>query len=155
MKKVEVTTKIQTTPEQVLNSFTNPEMLKDWWDVERSLIDKRSGGLYTLSWNISEKGIGYVSSGIIRNYVKDKELIIDNLVYLNPEKPFLGPMSLTIKAIKKDNLTEVYLCQDGYQAGKDWNWYYEAVKKAWPQVLQELKKYLELNNHTNKNIKRI
>ncbi len=55
----------------------------------------------------------------------------------------LGPMTLTIMATQKAAITEVYLCQDGYQDGPDWTWYYEAVKQAWPVVMQELKNYLE------------
>jgi len=96
-----------------------------------------------LTWDVSEKGFGYVSTGIIKSYQNDKELVIDNFVYLNPEKPFLDPMSLTVRATAKGGMTEVYLCQDGYQPGEDWDWYYEVVKQAWPVVMQELKKYLE------------
>lgn len=60
-----------------------------------------------------------------------------------PERPFLGSMGLTVRAVKNDGLTNVYLCQDGYQEGDDWDWYYQAVKEAWPNVMQEFKKYLE------------
>ena len=105
-------------------------MLRDWWSVERSLIDKRPGGVYTLAWDISEKGFGFVTTGIIKEYKQDKLLVVNNLVYLNPDKPFLGPMSLTVRTEEKGKSTELYLCQDGYQSGSDWGWYYEAVKQA-------------------------
>lgn len=143
MRKVEVFTKIRTTPEQVIKAFTDYEMLRDWWGVARVLIDNRPGGLYTLTWNVSEKGFGYVSTGIIKSYQPDKELVIDNLVYLNPEKPLLGPMSLTIRASAEADMASVFLCQEGYQSGKVWDWYYEVVKQVWPEVMKELKKYLE------------
>ena len=118
-------------------------MLEDWWNVERTLINAREGGLYTLTWNVSEKGIGYVSSGIIKKYNPKGELIITDFVYLNPEKPFLGPMTLTVKATEKDHITDVYICQDGYQYGENWDWYFEAVKEALPIVMQTFKEYLE------------
>jgi hypothetical protein len=53
-------------------------------------------------------------------------------------------MMLTIRAMKKDSdITELYLCQEGYGQGSDWDWYYEAVKQAWPAVVNTLKEYLE------------
>jgi uncharacterized protein YndB with AHSA1/START domain len=143
MKKVEVTIDIHAKPGTIISAFTDPESLKGWWGVERTLIDKRPGGVYTLAWQISDKGFGFISTGVIREYVSDSLLIIDNFVYLNPEKSFLGPMTLTIKAKRKGDVSEFYLCQDGYQSGKDWDWYYEAVKEAWPIAAQALKKYLE------------
>ena len=65
------------------------------------------------------------------------------MVYLNPEREILGPMTLTIQAEKNYGDTQVYLCQDGYQYGGDWDWYYEAVKEAWPELMEKLKTYLE------------
>lgn len=143
MKKVEVYISINTTPEKVIDAFTEPEMLKAWWQVEKTLIDKKLKGLYILTWALTDKGIGYVSSGSIKEYIRTEKLVIENFAYLNYEKPFLGPMSLTVTAISKNDTCEVYLCQDGYQAGPDWDWYYEAVKDAWPKVMQMLKDYLE------------
>ena len=143
MRKVEVTVHIQTSPEEVIRAFTDQAMLSGWWQVQRSLIEPKRGGVYTLAWNITQTGFGYVSSGVVTAYHANRELIIGDLVYLNPERPILGPMSLTVRARRKDDLTEVYICQDGYRSGKDWDWYYEAVKYAWPVVLQNLKVYLE------------
>lgn len=143
MRKVEVNILIKTKPKNVIKAFTDPKMLSEWWNVEKTLIEKKEGGLYTLAWNMSEKGFGYVSSGIIKKYDSEKELVISDFIYLNSEKPFLGPMQLTIRANEKNGITDVYLCQDGYQNGKEWDWYYEAVKEAWPNVMKEFKKYLE------------
>ncbi len=143
MKKVEVRTLINTEPENIIKAFTELEMLRDWWNVEKILIQKKEGGLYTLTWNVTENGIGYVSTGVIRSYDPKRELIISDFVYLNPERPFLGPMGLKIQVKPTDGASELYLCQDGYQEGEDWDWYYEAVKIAWPVVIETLKKYLE------------
>lgn len=145
MKKVEVTIDINSEQKTIISAFTDTDKLRDWWNVEQTLINKKVGGLYTLTWNISDKGFGYVSTGTIKEYHPDKILVVENLVYLSPNKPFLGPMTLTIKTKEKDDIAELYLCQDGYQSGADWDWYYEAVKQAWPVVLQTLKSYLEKN----------
>ena len=54
MRKVEVKINIRTSPEKVIAAFTNPDMLKASWFVEKTLIEKKSGGVYTLTWNVTE-----------------------------------------------------------------------------------------------------
>ncbi len=149
MKKVESKIKINATPETVIAAFTDPKMLNDWWGVERQLIQLRPGGIYSLAWKISESGFGYISTGIIDEYIFDKKLIIRNFVYFNPDKSILGPLSLSILATPNGNSTELYVCQDGYQKGGDWDWYYEAVRQAWPKTVEIIKNYLEKTNVQN------
>jgi uncharacterized protein YndB with AHSA1/START domain len=143
MRKVEVTVAINVDPSLVIAAFTEPEMLRDWWNVERVLIEKKAGGVYTLAWGVTSDGMGFVSSGVIKEYKSEALLVIEKFVYLNPGKPFLGPMTLTLKVKPKGEGTELYLCQDGYQSGDDWDWYYDAVKEAWPAAIKTLKNYLE------------
>lgn len=143
MRKVEVNLLINATPEKIIDAFVNAERLKEWWHVEQSLIEPKIGGLYTLVWQISDQGFGYVSSGQIVSYDPLSELVIDNFVYLNPTKDLLGPMSLTVRVKPIESGTELYLCQDGYQSEGDWDWYYEAVKQAWPDLLNSFKSYIE------------
>ncbi|MBC5773274.1 SRPBCC domain-containing protein [Pontibacter sp. KCTC 32443] len=144
MRKVEATISIKTSPASVIAAFIDEKLLCGWWGVERSLIERKVGGLYVLTWNITKEGFGYISSGTIRTYQPDALLIVENLVYLNPVKPILGPMVLTVSATQENNsTTTLYLCQEGYQQSPGWDWYYEAVSQAWPVVLETLKKYLE------------
>ncbi|TNE65969.1 MAG: hypothetical protein EP344_02720, partial [Bacteroidetes bacterium] len=63
MRKVETSIEIQAGPDAVIAAFTEPEPLRGWWGVERSLVEKRPGGLYVLAWQISGQGFGYISSG--------------------------------------------------------------------------------------------
>ena len=143
MKKVEVNIFINTKSASVIRAFTDPKMLREWWGVEKSMIETKIGGVYTLTWGVSESGIQYVSTGIICQYDPVHVLEVENFVYLTTEKSFLGPMRLLIKAVENEGFVEVYLCQDGYQSGNDWDWYFQAVKEAWPKVMAGLKKYLE------------
>ena len=143
MRKVELRIEVNCPPEKIIAAFTELEMLSDWWKVERALIDKKAGGVYTLAWNISEQGFGYISTGIIEKYDPKSCLVLKNMVYLNPDKPILGPMSLTVKAKAKGNGSEMNICQSGYQTGPHWDWYYQAVQQAWPSVGKSLKEYLE------------
>jgi uncharacterized protein YndB with AHSA1/START domain len=144
MRKVEVTEIVNTSPENIIRAFVEPSMLRGWWGVERSLIDARPGGLYVVAWDINPHGFGYLSTGIINEYDPATKLVVGNYMYANPEKEFLGPMSLTVQATQKSHrVAEMYIRQDGYRNGGEWDWYYEAVRTAWPAVAKQLKEYLE------------
>lgn len=144
MRKVESEIIIEASVSAVFNAFVDFQMLKDWWGVERCLIGEKAGGVYSLVWDISESGFKYVFSGRIKNYLQDEFLEIGDVVYFNPEKPLLGPMSLSVKTERANiNSTKLTLVQDGYGDGEHWDWYYEAVKDAWPKALHSLKEYLE------------
>lgn len=151
MRKVEVNIEIAVPPATVIRAFTDKEMLSGWWGVERSFIEPREGGTYLVAWEVSEKGFRYVTSGVIRRYQSNGLLEIDNLTYLNPERPILGGLSLIVQALPSATGASVYLRQDGYfDAGHDahWDWYYDVVKDAWPKVMQTLKTYLEQDRST-------
>ena len=143
MRKVEVVLTIQSSAEAVIEAFLDGEQLKKWWGVERALLERRNGGIYAVAWQISANGFGYVSTGTVKEYDPAGLLILDNFMYLNPGRPFLGPMRLTVRAEAGHSGTTCYLCQEGYGEGPDWDWYYDAVKEAWPVVMQALKKFLE------------
>lgn len=48
MKTVECKIEIKTTPETIIRAFTDTEMLKGWRSVEKSFIELKPGGIYTL-----------------------------------------------------------------------------------------------------------
>ena len=143
MKKIETTLAIRTKPETIIAAFVNPKLLKEWWHVERAFINTEVDGIYALTWEVSANGFKYASVGNIKTYNPHMQLVIDNFTYFNPEKEILGNMTLTIIAKQNGENTMLYVCQEGYQKGTDWEWYYESVKIAWPEVLQKLKTYLE------------
>lgn len=126
-------------------AFTDSGMLKRWWGVERSFIELKPGGIYTLAWGISENGIRYVSTGVICNYEPGLLLHIGDYMYLSPERPFMGPLGLKLETAPLQGGALLKLEQGPYPdgMGTDWDWYYEVVNDAWPKVLQTLKQYLE------------
>jgi uncharacterized protein YndB with AHSA1/START domain len=143
MRKVEAGIEINASSSKVFDAFTLPELLQGWWGVERCLVEKKQGGLYSLAWGISKKGFHYVSTGIITVYIPGKELLIDHFVYFNPEKPILGPTYLRIHLTENNGTTSLLLTQGNYQSGGEWDWFYESVLDVWPKVLMELKKFIE------------
>jgi uncharacterized protein YndB with AHSA1/START domain len=144
MRKVESSILIHQPASVIFDAFTNRESLKAWWGVERCLVDRRQGGVYSLTWGISDKGFHYISTGIITVFQPGKELLIDHFIYFNPDIEILGPTWLSIKLEELNSQeTILHLTQGGYQSGKDWDWFYHSVQDAWPKVLVQLKKFLE------------
>jgi activator of Hsp90 ATPase-like protein len=143
MRNVEVTIDINCSARNVFNAFVDENQLKEWWQVERSLIEAKQGGIYSLAWNVTEQGFQFISTGLITIFNPGQELLIDHFVYFNPEKSILGPTYLSVKLEDATSFTKLKLVQGGYQRGKDWDWFYEAVKNTWPIVLAELKNFLE------------
>jgi uncharacterized protein YndB with AHSA1/START domain len=143
MKSVTAEVTLSVAASRALDLFTEPADLRGWWGVERALVEKREGGPYTLAWGLSDAGIKYVSSGIVRAYRPGARLEVGGFVYLSPDRPILGPMSLTVVVEARGAGTHLAVCQDGYRDGPDWDWYYDAVLHAWPSALVQLKTYVE------------
>lgn len=143
MRQVQTTIQILATPHRVIQALLDQDMLHAWWGVERSLIEPRPGGIYTLAWQISDAGFGYVTTGVVGALEAGSKLLLENLVYLNPERPILGPMRLRFETREQAGQTELTILQDGYREGPHWDWYYQAVLGAWPVAAQHLKAYLE------------
>ncbi len=144
MRAVESFVQIKCEPSRAIAAFLDEKDLQGWWGVQRCLVEKKLNGTWTTAWEISEAGIKYISSGVITAYNPNSHLEISNLVYLNPDREILGPMKLELFAEENDDVgTNLRLIQSGYQQGGDWDWYYEAVKAAWPVALGLLKEYLE------------
>jgi uncharacterized protein YndB with AHSA1/START domain len=145
MRTVDCHIEINSTTEKIIQAFIEPAMLKGWWGVEKTMIELKNGGIYTLAWGISEQGMKYISTGVIKQYVAGKKLHIGDYMYLSAERPFLGPLNLIVEAEQSGNGSILHLQQGYYPQGKGehWDWYYEVVNEAWPKVLDTLKKYPE------------
>jgi uncharacterized protein YndB with AHSA1/START domain len=145
MRSVETSIEIRCSPERILQAFTDDKDLKKWWKADKTLVMGQPGGVYIIAWQLGSQDIKYVTSGTVRFYIPGKELLINNMVYINHErKTILGPMELYLTARKNSEQSSVlHLVQNGYQYGGDWDWYYEAVQQGWPYALNLLKEYLE------------
>ncbi len=133
---------LAVSPKAAIEAFLEIEALKGWWQVDRGLVQPQAGGVWTLAWDVSSAGARYVSSGIIETYLPGRRLVIAQLVYLNPERPILGPLRLEINAGPADGGCWLTVSETGYGTGDDWDWYYQAVEEGWPQALDQLKTFL-------------
>jgi len=143
MREVRAEIRINAPADRCLQGFINVETMRQWWGVDRGLVEPKPGGMWALAWERSEHGFRYVSTGRIKAYSSGKYLDIENLVYFNPDHVVFGPLRLTILVKTKNGGTHLSLVQDGYGEGPEWDWYYDAVLHAWPRALEALKKFLE------------
>jgi uncharacterized protein YndB with AHSA1/START domain len=143
LRNVESSVVVDRQPDVVLSAFTDPLHLKNWWGVDRSLIDLKKGGIYSLVWQKSDNALEYISTGIVAEYLPGCQLKIENMVYINPQRPIFGPMTLMVLTTPEKVGTTLTIVQSGYQFGPDWNWYYNIVKETWPMVILKIKQYVE------------
>lgn len=143
MRIVESSVVVYRKPDVVLRAFTDPLHLKNWWGVERSLIELKKGGLYSLVWQKSDNALEYISTGIVAEYLPACQLKIENMIYVNPQRPIFGPMTLMVLTTPEKVGTTLTVVQSGYQYGPDWDWYHQIVKESWPLVILKIKAYLE------------
>ena len=140
---VESEIRIKASASEILDALLEYKHLKEWWGVDDAFIEKKDGGLYTLAWMKSSEGIKFISTGRIKLYNFRSHLELEDMIYLNAEKPILGPCSVRYDIEEKKNYSILKVKQSGFQKGEQWEWYFKAVSDGWPQALIFLKKYLE------------
>lgn len=143
MRAIEAKIVVNVAPDKALSEFLNMQGIQQWWGATGGLIDAKEGGVWSLHWKEDAGSFKYVQSGLISKYDPGRILEISNYIYLHPEHPTFGPMVLTFAVSKVANGTEVMVRQDGYLYTESWNWYYDAVTLAWPQVLEQYADYLQ------------
>lgn len=135
--------RINATVTEILDALLDLNHLKAWWGVDSALIEKKDGGIYTITWLKSEHGIKFISTGRIKLYDKHSHLHLEDMVYLNSEKPILGPFTIQYNVKKHKAYCMLSVRQGGFEKGEEKEWYYQAVLNGWPEALIMLKKYLE------------
>jgi uncharacterized protein YndB with AHSA1/START domain len=143
MRHVETTIRVEAPPEVLIRAFSDVEAMRQWWGVDCGLVKPQEDGVWALAWEHSSKGFKYVMTGRILSLERDRRICIVDLVYFSPDRAVLGPMTLTVEVASVQGGSEMTIRQEGYQDGPDWNWYYEAVCAAWPEVAKSVKRYAE------------
>jgi hypothetical protein len=142
MRSVHAEIHVPCSSERAIRAFLDPADLAGWWGVERSLVEPEIGGLFAVAWGVTPAGFGYVTTGVIGAIEHGSLLRIDRYTYFHPERPILGPMALVVRASASGSGALLSVDQTGYRDGPDWDWYYEAVRSAWPEVVSRIAGYL-------------
>ena len=137
--------RIKSKAKVILEALLELEHLKQWWGVDSCFIQPKDNGLYCLTWLKSVDGIKFISTGRIGLYNPRSHLHLEDMLYINSEKPILGPFTIRFDVEEKDHYSILTVIQNGFikNGGELWDWYYRAVSDGWPEALIILKKYLE------------
>ena len=142
-KNVNAEIRIKSKASDIINAFVNPDTLNKWWATASVYIEQKDGGLYTLSWLKSDAGVKFILTGRINVLNKRSHLHLEDVLYINAEKPILGPTRIKIDAEEKSAYSLVKISQIGFGKTEEWHWYHNLMLDSWPQVLVFLKQYLE------------
>ena len=146
MRQTSVDCIINASSEKIIKAFTDHQMLSAWWGVERSNITLTIGGGYYLAWDISDHGMKYVNSAIIKEYDPESRLHLEAFTYFSPDRPILEGMYMNIDVVTiDDSSSKLSISQGPFPEGKSehWDWIYEAVNQGWQDALKNLINFLE------------
>ncbi|MDX1403312.1 MAG: SRPBCC domain-containing protein [Woeseiaceae bacterium] len=137
-RTVETTRIIPATPQQVLDAFLDDGGLKAWWKVSRSLVERKQGGIWSITWDDwGEDKTQHAWVGEIDELTSDR-IVIGRLLMIEPDMPLFGPLQLEIRAEPVDGGTSLTVLHRGYQYGDHWDRIYELVVNGWDHVLGDM-----------------
>lgn len=140
-RSVVTTRDMPAAPDRVLQAFVSDTDLKAWWKVTRSLVESRSGGVWSISWDDwGEERTHHSWTGVIEEISAEK-LVIGRMVMIEPDMPLLGPMRLEIAIAPAENGSSVTVTHSGYGYGDHWDTMYELVVTGWDHVLGDLQEW--------------
>jgi uncharacterized protein YndB with AHSA1/START domain len=137
-RTVETTRVISASPQEVLDAFVVDGDLKAWWNVSRSLVERKQGGVGSITWeNWGEEQTQHAWIGVIEEIAPNR-LLIGHLVMIEPDMPLFGPMQLEISVKPAAGGTSVTVSHRGYQYGDHWDTIHDLVVNGWDHVLGDL-----------------
>jgi len=143
LKFVNSEIRIRSSAKTILSCLLYLKHLKQWWGVDSCFIEPKDGGLYALTWLRTFEGIKFISTGRIKFYNPRTHLHLEDMIYINSEKPILGPFTINFDVDESSTYSILSIKQRGFQKGGVWDWYFQAVSDGWPQALVMLKSYVE------------
>ncbi len=142
-RSVDTTVTISATPESVLQAFVNGDDLQAWWKVSRSLVERKVGGVWSITWDDwGPNKTQHAWIGIIETITPQK-LVIGHLVMIEPGIPLMGPMQLEVSVIPAPGGSILTLSHRGYRYGDHWDSMYDAVVQGWDHVLGNMQVWFE------------
>jgi uncharacterized protein YndB with AHSA1/START domain len=131
------------TPADVLQAFVDDEDLKTWWNVSRTLIEPKVGGVWSVSWDDwGEEKTQHSWSGVI-GALSDRKLVVTGMVMNEPDMPLFGPMRLQIEVAASDGGSVVTVTHSGYGYGGHWDEIYALVVAGWDHVLGDMQEWIQ------------
>lgn len=142
-RTVEASIEIAGSPSAAIDAFLTDEGLSGWWAVSRSLVERRVGGVWSISWDDwGEEKTQHAWTGVIETLTPTR-VVIGHLVMNEPNRPLFGPLTLEIRATPSGEGSRVTVYHGGYRRGDDWDWMHDTVIAGWDHVLGDLRAWFE------------
>ncbi|HJZ76450.1 MAG TPA: SRPBCC domain-containing protein [Vicinamibacterales bacterium] len=147
---LDATAVIAAPPGVVMEAFFDPDLLRAWWQVARSVTTPRPLGPYALEWVPTELRdevlgrLGGVFRGTIVECRRGEGFLVADAVWLPPDGEPIGPMALHVTFRPEGEAkTLIRVMQTGYEESARWRRYYEVIDLGWQRALASLKSLLE------------
>jgi len=139
---------------RVLKAFFDPDALRAWWQVARSVTTPRVLGPYVIEWAPTDfrdetlGRLGGVFRGTVMQFDPAAGFFVADAFWLPPDGEPIGPMALDVSctstpAVDGDAATRVHVTQTGFEENARWRRYYDVVGYGWERALASLKSLLE------------
>src|SRR3954452_7892986 len=135
---------------RVFHAFFDPDALRSWWQVTRSVTTPRVLGPYGIEWTTTEfrdellGRLGGVFRGTIVQFREDEGFFVADAFWLPPDGAPIGPMALEVRVQAEDSvMTRIHVTQSGFEESARWRRYYEVVEIGWSRALASMKTLLE------------
>lgn len=144
---------VAAPPTDVLAAFFDPELLKHWWRVERSVTTPRTLGVYALTWaptDVEDALLGRLGGtfyGTVIDYREGREFFLADAYWLPPDGDPIGPMALHVTSEGVPDGTRLTLRQSGCDDSARWRRFYGVIAGGWRESLDLLRDYLEGERH--------
>jgi uncharacterized protein YndB with AHSA1/START domain len=137
-RTVETTRTVSASPQEVLNAFIDESDLKAWWKVSRSLVERKQGGIWSITWDDwGEEKTQHAWIGVIEE-IRPNRLLVGHLVMIEPDMPLFGPMQLEIIVSPVAGGTSLTVSHRGYRYGDHWDTIHDLVVNGWDHVLGDM-----------------
>ena len=140
-------------PAEVLAAFFDPDLLRHWWQVERSVTTPRTLGVYALSWaptDVEDDLLGRLGGtfyGTVIDYRVGREFFLADAYWLPPDGDPIGPMAVHVTTEAAGAGTRLMLRQSGCDDSARWRRFYGVIAGGWRESLELLRDYLEGGGH--------
>jgi uncharacterized protein YndB with AHSA1/START domain len=147
---LDLTSTIAAPAARVFKAFFDPDALRAWWQVTRSVTTPRVLGPYAVEWTTTEfrddilGPLGGVFRGTIVQFQEGQGFFVADAFWLPPDGEPIGPMALEVQVhAESSSVTRVRVTQNGFEESARWRRYYEVVAIGWSRALASMKALLE------------
>ena len=140
---------IEATPARVFDCFFNPDALRAWWQVARSVTTPVPLGIYAIQWQTTPYSddllgpLGGTFFGTIIDIRPGQEFQVADASWIPPAGDPLGPMTLHVHCIAEGQACRLHVRQEGEDMSPRWRRYYVVISRGWQMSLMALKRYAE------------